>query len=89
VTLANLTFRPEVRVPFGGAGAENTQNLLTYAPRVMCEHTNKTTACGKGVEFGLLSQSATGRTSFKVRILGDWIDNKTRMSGQLSFEKQF
>jgi hypothetical protein len=92
VTLANLTFRPELRVPLDGAVAAKSKRLITLAPRLICEETNATTtatACGSGAEIGLQNQSKDGMTSSKAQILSDWIDGQTTSIGQLSFEHRF
>jgi hypothetical protein len=92
VTLANLTFRPEFRVPLDGAEVANSLRLITLAPRLICQQTTATTTaqtCGGGAEIGLQTHSADGMTTGTAQILSDWIDGQTRTSGQLSVEMRF
>ena len=92
VTLANLTFRPEFRVPLDGAEVANSLRLITLAPRLICQQTTTTTTaqtCGGGAEIGLQTHSADGTATASAQILSDWIDGQTRTSGQLSVEMRF
>jgi hypothetical protein len=91
VTLANLTFRPEFRVPLDGSEVSKSLRLITLAPRLICQQTTTTTAqtCGGGAEIGLQTHSADGTATASAQILSDWIDGQTRTSGQLSVEMQF
>ena len=90
VTQANLTFRPEFRLPLDRLAAGQSHYLLTFAPRLICEKSNSTTtACGTGAEIGLQTHSPDGLTTATVRILSDWVDGQTTTSGQLNFEHRF
>jgi hypothetical protein len=92
VTLANLTFRPEFRVPLDGMAVTNSLRLITLAPRLICQRTTTTTTaqtCGGGAELGLQTHSADGTTTASAQILSDWINGQTRTSGQLSVEMRF
>jgi hypothetical protein len=92
VTLANLTFRPEFRVPLDGMAVAQSLRLITLAPRLICQQTTTTTTaqtCGGGAEIGLQTHSADGMTTASAQILSDWIDGQTRTSGQLSVEMRF
>jgi hypothetical protein len=92
VTLANLTFRPEFRVPLDGMAVAKSLRLITLAPRLICQQTTTTTTaqtCGSGAEIGLQTHSADGTTTASAQILSDWIDGQTRTSGQLSVEMRF
>jgi hypothetical protein len=92
VTLANLTFRPEFRVPLDGSEVSKSLRLITIAPRLICQQTTTTIAaktCGGGAELGLQTHSADGLATGKAQILSDWIDGQTRTSGQLSVEMRF
>ena len=92
VTLANLTFRPEFRVPLDGTEVSKSLRLITLAPRLICQQTTTTTTaqtCGGGAELGLQTHSADGTTTGTAQILSDWIDGQTRTSGQLSVEMRF
>ena len=89
VTLANLTFRPEFRVPLDGMAVAKSLRLITLAPRLICQQTTTTTTaqtCGGGAEIGLQTHSADGTTTASAQILSDWINGQTRTSGQLSVE---
>jgi hypothetical protein len=92
VTLANLTFRPEFRIPLDGSEVSKSLRLITLAPRLICQQTTTTTTtqtCGGGAELGLQTHSADGMTTGTAQILSDWIDGQTRTSGQLSVEMRF
>jgi hypothetical protein len=92
VTLANLTFRPEFRVPLDGAEMSKSLRLITLAPRLICQQTTTTTTaqtCGGGAEIGLQTHSGDGMTTGTAQIMSDWIDGQTRTSGQLSIEMRF
>ncbi len=92
VTLANLTFRPEFRVPLDGSEVAKSLRLFTLAPRLICQQTTTTTTaqtCGGGAELGLKTHSADGTATASAQILSDWIDGQTRTSGQLSVEMRF
>jgi hypothetical protein len=92
VTLANLTFRPEFRIPLDGSEVAKSLRLITLAPRLICQQTTTTTTaqtCGGGAEIGLQTHSADGTTTASAQILSDWIDGQTRTSGQLSVEMRF
>ena len=43
VTLANVMFRPEFRIPLDGLQASKSLSLLTFAPRMICEQVKATT----------------------------------------------
>ena len=92
VTLANLTLRPEFRVPLDGSEVSKSLRLITLAPRLICQQTTTSTTaqtCGGGAELGLQTHSADGLTTGTAQILSDWIDGQTRTSGQLSVEMRF
>jgi hypothetical protein len=92
VTLANLTFRPEFRVPLDGSEVSKSLRLITLAPRLICQQTTTTTTaqtCGGGAELGLQTHSADGTTTASAQILSDWINGQTRTSGQVSVEMRF
>jgi hypothetical protein len=92
VTLANLTFRPEFRVPLDRTTVPKSLRLITLAPRLICQQTTTTTTaqtCGSGAEIGLQTHSADGTTTASAQILSDWIDGQTHTSGQLSVEMRF
>ncbi len=54
VTLANITFRPEFRVPLDGLTSAQSLRLITLAPRLICQQITTTTTaqtCGSGVDL--------------------------------------
>ena len=92
ITLANLTFRPEFRVPLDGLTTAQSQHLLTLAPRFICQQlTSDTTAnsCGGGAEIGLQTHSADGMTSGTAQVKSDWINGQTSTIAQLNIEHRF
>ena len=92
VTLANLTLRPEFRVPLDGQTTAQSQHLLTLSPRFICQQLSSDTtanACGGGAELGVQTHSADGTTTGTAQFMSDWIDGQTRTSGQLSVEMRF
>lgn len=92
VTLASLTFRPEIRLPLDGVAAAQSQQLLTFAPRLICQQIITTTTaqtCGRGAEVGLQTQSADGMTTAAIQIKSDLIDGKTSSTAQIRLEYRF
>ena len=89
VTLASLTFRPEVRIPFGQGGEDKDANLWSLAPKVICQKTSTTTACGAGADIGLQARSADGLANAKAQIWFDRIDRRTSNGVTLSLELRF
>ena len=92
VTLANLTFRPEFRVPLDGMDLAQSQRLITLSPRLICQQSTATTTaqtCGGGAEIGLQTHAEDGMTTTSGQIQTDWIDGHTRTSGQLGIEMRF
>lgn len=92
VTLANIMFRPEFRVPMDGlSGAESLQ-LLTFAPRLVCEQVTTDTVeenCGGGVELGLSVQSENELSNVSAKILADRLGGVTNSSVQLNLQHRF
>ena len=92
VTLANLTFRPEFRVPLDGMDLAQSQRLITLSPRLICQQSTAATTsqtCGGGAEIGLQTHAEDGMTTTSGQIQTDWIDGQTRTSGQLGIEMRF
>ena len=92
ITLANLTFRPEFRVPLDDLTPAQSQRLLTLTPRLICQQTRSeatTNTCGGGAEIGVKTQSADGMTTGKAQIQSDWIGGNTSSAAQLSLEHRF
>jgi methionine-rich copper-binding protein CopC len=92
VTLANVMFRPEFRIPLDGLQASKSLSLLTFAPRMICEQVKATTTtknCGSGAEFGIATHSADGLSNVNAKILADRLGNSTRSGLQLNLEHRF
>ena len=92
VSIASLTFRPEVIVPIGADFVADTNTQLSFAPRLVCEQiksTTKTSDCGTGGEFGFSSTSEDGLSSADMRVLLDRINGGTRSSFVFSVEHKF
>ena len=92
VSIASLTFRPEVIVPIGADFVADTNTQLSFAPRLVCEQIKSTTNasdCGTGGEFGFSSTSEDGLSSADMRVLLDRINGGTRSSFVFSVEHKF
>ena len=92
VTLANLLFRPEFRVPLDGAQQKESLQLFTFAPRLVCEHVKATvseTDCGAGAEFGFSGNSSDGLSNVSAKVMADRIGGGTNSSLQLNLEHRF
>ena len=92
VTLANVMFRPEFRIPLDGLQASKSLSLLTFAPRMICEQVKATTTtknCGSGAEFGIAAHSADGLSNVNAKILADRLGNSTKSGLQLNLEHRF
>ena len=92
VSIASLTFRPEVIIPIGADFVADTNTQLSFAPRLVCEQiksTTKTSDCGTGGELGFSSTSEDGLSSANMRVLLDRINGGTRSSFVFSVEHKF
>jgi hypothetical protein len=92
VTVANLTFRPEVRVPADGRSMEDSRTLVTFAPRAICESVKTTVTeqdCGFGSEFGFTTRSKSGLTNLKARFMFDKVGTSVRRGLQVKLEHRF
>jgi hypothetical protein len=92
VTLANMMLRSEVRVPLDGLSAAKSLQVMTFAPRLMCEQITTTASeenCGGGAEVGFSENSEDGLSSVSAKISADRIGGSTRSSLQLGLEHQF
>ena len=92
VSIASLTFRPEVIIPIGADFVADTNTQLSFAPRLVCEQiksTTKTSDCGTGGELGFSSTSEDGLSSADMRVLLDRINGGTRSSFAFSVEHKF
>lgn len=92
VSIANLTLRPEYRMPMDRLASVDSLSLFTFAPRLLCEQVNttaKTKNCGGGAEFGIDRTSEDGRSRFVGRIKADRIAKVTRSALELKLEHRF
>jgi hypothetical protein len=92
VSIANLTIRPEFRVPMDGRSNADSLSLFTFAPRLICERVeavSTTEDCGAGAEIGLTKTSDDGASQFVARVKADRIASSTRTGLELRFEHQF
>ena len=92
VSIASLTFRPEVIIPIGADFVAETNTQLSFAPRLVCEQiksTTKTSDCGTGGELGFSNTSEDGLSSADMRVLLDRINGGTRSSFVFSVEHKF
>jgi uncharacterized repeat protein (TIGR02059 family) len=92
VTLANVMFRPEFRIPLDGLQAAQSLSLLTFAPRMICEQvtaTTTTTNCGGGAELGIAAHSADGLSNVNAKITADRLGDSTKSGLQFNLEHRF
>ena len=92
VSLATMMLRPEVRVPLDGLSGANSLQVVTFAPRLMCEQIKAATTeenCGGGAEVGFSGRSANGLSSVSAKVMADRIGGATKSSLQLSLEHSF
>jgi hypothetical protein len=78
-----------VRIALDGGSVAQSTDIVTYAPRLVCQRANQKTSCGSGVEFGVQTRSADGLTTFKAQVSTDWIDGQVRSNGHLNIEIRF
>ncbi len=92
VTLANILFRPEFRVPMDGLSGAQSLQVFTFAPRLSCEQVKTTVTeenCGAGAEFGFSGSSVDGLSSVSAKVMADRIGGSTKSSLQLNLEHRF
>jgi hypothetical protein len=92
VSLATMMLRPEVRVPLDALSGANSLQVVTFAPRLMCEQIKAATTeenCGGGAEVGFSGRSANGLSSVSAKVMADRIGGATISSLQLSLEHRF
>jgi hypothetical protein len=92
VTLANMMLRSEVRVPMDGLSVAKSLQVMTFAPRLMCEQISTTASeenCGGGAEVGFAGNSEDGLSSVSAKISADRIGGSTRSLLQLGLERRF
>lgn len=92
VTLANIMFRPEFRVPMDGLPSMESLQLLRFAPRLICEKVKTTVTdenCGAGAEIGFTGRSGDGLGTYSAKIGADRLGNRTSSTLQLNLEQRF
>jgi hypothetical protein len=92
VTLANILFRPEFRVPMDGLSGAKSLQVFSFAPRLSCEQvkTNVTEEnCGAGAELGFSGSSLDGLSSVSAKIMADRLGDRTISSVQLNLQHRF
>ncbi|MFD2173432.1 hypothetical protein ACFSM0_04925 [Rhodobacter lacus] len=92
VSIANLTFRPEFRVPLDGLSVATSNNLLSFAPRLVCERVDAAESeqsCGGGGEFGLSTRSEDGMRDLNAKVLAQRVGHTTSTSLQVLFKYRF
>ena len=92
VTLANILFRPEFRVPMDGLSGAQSLQVFSFAPRLSCEQvkTNVTEEnCGAGAELGFSGSSLDGLSSVSAKIMADRLGDRTISSIQLNLQHRF
>jgi hypothetical protein len=92
VSLATMMLRPEVRVPLDGLSGAASLQVVSFAPRLMCEQIKAATTeenCGGGAELGFSGRSANGLSSVSAKVMADRIGGTTKSSLQLSLEHRF
>lgn len=92
VSIANLTIRPEFRVPLDGLAIADSRSVFSFAPRGICERVSNgttTQGCGGGIELGLSSTSEDGLAQFNARVSADRIADTTRTALNVGFQYQF
>ena len=92
MTLANILFRPEFRVPMDGLSGAQSLQVLSFAPRLSCEQvkTNVTEEnCGAGAELGFSGSSVDGLSSVSAKIMADRLGDRTTSSVQLNLQHRF
>ena len=87
VTLANVTFRPELRVPLGDGS--DSLSLLSIAPHLFCQKVDETEECNYGGEVGLNQSSADGLSMFNAVYSMDQFDGNIQQGVTLAFEQRF
>jgi hypothetical protein len=92
VTLANILFRPEMRVPMDGLSGAQSLQVFSFAPRLSCEQVKTTSTeenCGAGAEFGFTGNSVDGLSSLSAKIMADRLGDSTTSSVQLNLQHRF
>ena len=92
VTLANILFRPEFRVPMDGLSGAKSLQVFSFAPRLSCEQVKTTVTeenCGAGAELGFSGSSVDGLSSVSAKITADRLGDRTTSSVQLNLQHRF
>jgi hypothetical protein len=92
VTVAEVTFRPEVLVPLDGRMPGESISFVSFAPRLICEQVKAVTTeetCGSGAELGISSRSEDGLSVISARIVADRLGDRTNTAFQLNLEHRF
>lgn len=92
VSIASLTFRPEIQVSLDGGPVARAETVFSFSPRLICEEVRMATTssnCGTGLELGLSSAYNDGLGSLDMRLMRDWVGDATRTSFRLRFEHRF
>ena len=92
VSIANLTIRPEFRVPLDGLAIADSRSVFSFAPRGICERVEAGTvsqSCGGGLEVGLSRNSDDGLTNLNARILADRVGGSTRTGVEFGLQHRF
>ncbi|WP_417587995.1 HYR domain-containing protein, partial [Pararhodobacter oceanensis] len=87
VSMANLTLRPEMRIPL--TRFERGDALLSLAPRVLCESFDAEVFCGAGAEVGFSYDSLDGLSQFNARLTVDDIASSRRSTLRFDFARRF
>jgi hypothetical protein len=90
VSVSELLFRPEVRVPVA-MGAKKT-GTLRFSPRLLCEKVKAIVVkdqCGSGGEVGLEILSVNELTKMNFDLVYDRVGNTTRRSLKLEVDHRF
>ena len=84
VTLANVMFRPQVRIPLGESGAQ-----FAFSPRFECQWLDDLESCRSGADFGGDYRSNDGSTVVNLGLSVDDLSMGALSSIQLRFERRF
>jgi len=92
VSLATLTFRPEVRFGIDDFDLAKANTVFSFSPRLLCQQITTTVTtrdCGAGGEVGLSSTSDDGKTTLDLRLTADRISDMTGTGIGVTFEHRF
>jgi hypothetical protein len=81
-----------VHEPMDGLSVAKSLQVMTFAPRLMCEQITTTASeenCGGGAEVGFAGNSEDGLSSVSAKISADRIGGSTRSLLQLGLERRF